>query len=268
MLSFREISSGFRTLGIDPDSPVIAHASLSSLGEVRGGVESLLGGLMANFRAVLTPAFTYKTMIVPEDGPGDNALQYGSARSQNLMGEFFHAGMPSDPSLGVLAETVRRYADAGRSTHPILSFGGIGLDEVLQAQTLAEPLAPIARLAAQNGWVILIGVLHTSNTSLHLAEQMAGRPQFIRWALSLEGVKECPSFPGCSNGFEQAAVGLEDLVRRAQIGGARIRAYPLQPMLERAVAMIRKDPLAFLCDQPDCENCNAVRRRTERQAAN
>jgi aminoglycoside 3-N-acetyltransferase len=193
---------------------------------------------------------------------------YGSARSQNLMGEFFHTGMPSDPSLGVLAETVRRYAGAGRSNHPILSFSGIGLDEVLQAQTLADPLAPIARITAQNGWVVLIGVLHTSNTSLHLAEQLAGRQQFVRWALTLDGVKECPAFPGCSNGFEQAAADFADLARQVQIGGARVRAYPLRAMLERAAACILQDPLAFLCDQPDCENCSTVRRRIEKQAAN
>jgi aminoglycoside 3-N-acetyltransferase len=268
MLSFREISSGFRTLGIDPACPVIVHASLSSLGEVRGGVETFFGGLLANYRAILTPAFTYNTMVVPEDGPEDNALQYGSALPQNLMGEFFQANLSSDPSLGALSEMVRRYAGALRSDHPILSFGGIGVESALRAQTLAEPLAPVERLAEQNGWVLLVGVLHTANISLHLAERQAGRPQFVRWALTLEGVKECPAFPGCSNGFEGAAAGFEDLARSFQLGGAWVRAYPLQPMLERVTAWIRQDPLAGLCDQPDCPHCSSVRRRVEKLAAN
>jgi aminoglycoside 3-N-acetyltransferase len=266
MISFREISSGLKSLGIDPAWPVIAHASLSAFGEVRGGAETLLGALLANYRAILMPAFTYKTMVIPEEGPADNATAYGSALTQNLMGEFFRPDMPADPALGVLAETLRRQPNASRSAHPILSFSGIGVVEALEAQTLTEPLAPVAKLADQDSWVLLIGVYHTANTSLHFAERLAGRPQFVRWALTEDGVKECPGFPGCPNGFEKSDSWLEDLARQVQIGGARVRAYPLQPMIDRIAGIIRQDPLAFLCDQPDCESCNAVRRRIQRPA--
>lgn len=266
MLSFREISSGLKSLGIDPAWPVIAHVSLSAFGEVRGGAETLLGALLANYRAILMPAFTYQTMVIPEEGPADNALAYGSALTQNLMGEIFRPDLPADPELGGLAETLWRQPNAGRSAHPILSFSGIGVAEALAAQTLIEPLAPVAKLAYQDGWVLLMGVDHPANVSLHFAERLAGRPQFVRWALTDEGVKECPGFPGCPNGFEMAASWLEDLSRQVQIGGARVRAYPLQAMVDRIAGMIRQDPLAFLCDQPDCESCNAVRRRIQRPA--
>ncbi len=242
MVSFREISSGFRSLGIDPACPVIAHASLSSFGEVRGGTETLLGALIANYHAILMPAFTYKTMIIPEEGPADNALAYGKAHAQNLMAEFFQPGMPVDPALGVIAEALRLRPDAQRSIHPILSFSGVGAAEALRAQTLSEPLAPLAHLAQQGGWVLLVGVHHTANTSLHLAEQLARRPQFTRWALTLEGVKECPAFPGCPNGFEKVSRFLDDLARQTQVGAARVRAYPLQALLDRIAGMIRHDP--------------------------
>lgn len=266
MISFREISSGLKSLGMDPAWPVSVHASLSSFGEVRGGAETLLGALLANYRAILMPAFTYTTMVIPEEGPADNAVAYGSARSQNLIGEIFRPGLPVDTALGALPEILRRQPTACRSNHPILSFSGIGVTEALQAQTLSEPLAPLAKLADQDGWVLLAGVDHTANLSLHVAERLAGRPQFVRWALTLDGVKECPNFPGCSNGFEKVSSWLEDLLRQVQIGEAWVRAFPLQPMVDRVAGMIRQDPLAFLCDQPDCENCNAVRRWTERSA--
>ena len=66
----------------------------------------------------------------------------------------------------------------------------------MAVQTLAEPLAPIGALAQRGGWVLLLGVNQTVNTSLHYAERLAGRPQFTRWALTYEGVRECPQFPG------------------------------------------------------------------------
>jgi aminoglycoside 3-N-acetyltransferase len=79
-------------------------------------------------------------------------------------------------------------------------------------------------------------------------------------------VRECPAFPGCSQGFENAAVWLENLTRQVRIGGARVRALPLAEMIERLEKVIRHDPQAFLCDLPDCAQCAAVRRSVQRAA--
>jgi aminoglycoside 3-N-acetyltransferase len=260
MLGFRELTSGLKSLGLDSTRPVIVHASLSAFGEVRGGAQTVLGALLAVQPALMMPAFTYKTMLVPEEGPLDNGLEYGESRSQNLMAEFFKMDLPADGSLGSIAETLRVYPAAHRSMHPILSFAGVQVDEALQAQTLEDPLAPVGVLAGQDGWVLLLGVNHTANTSLHYAEKLAGRKQFVRWALTYAGVRECPAFPGCSKGFEKAAVWLENLTRQGRIGGALVRAVPLAAMIERLEKVMRHDPQAFLCDQPDCALCGAVRR--------
>ena len=261
MLGFRDLSSGMRQLNLDPGCPVIMHASLSAFGQLRGGAETLLGAVSSLTAGVMMPAFTYKTMITPEEGPPDNGLDYGSGRDQNRMAEFYQPDMPVDPVLGVTAETLRKLPDAQRSSHPVLSFTGIGVDSALAAQTIAEPLAPIATLEKMGGWVLLVGVNHTVNTSLHYAESLAGRSQFVRWALTYDGVIECPNFPGCSNGFAKAATWLQDLTHRVQIGNARVEAIPLPGMIERISTAIQDDPLAFLCDQSDCGQCGTVRRR-------
>jgi aminoglycoside 3-N-acetyltransferase len=263
MIGYREITSGLRQLGLDPAVPVIVHASLSAFGDVRGGTGTLLGALLASQSAVMMPAFTYKTMLTPEDGPLDNGIDYGQARSQNLMAEFFKPDMPADPSLGFLPEILRVRLESRRSSHPILSFTGVNVEDLLAVQTLADPLAPIGALARRGGWVLLVGVNHTVNTSLHYAERLANRPQFTRWALTYDGVRECPGFPGCSYGFEKATPWLDDVTRRVQIGSAQVRAVPLTAMFERICAAIQQDPQVFLCDQPDCELCSAVRRRIQ-----
>jgi len=260
MISFREMVTGLRELSLDRSRPIIVHAALSKLGEIRGGPEAVLAALLQGSESILMPAFTYKTMLIPETGPENNAIKYGTGLLENRNAEFFDSKMPVDPIIGSLAEYLRRHPRAARSIHPILSFTGIQVEAALAAQTLQEPLVPIRILSEQDGYVLLFGVDHTSNTSIHYAEKLAGRKQFTRWALTRDGVRECPGFPGCSNGFEQGALILENITRRTQIGDAQVRALPLRPMIELITQMIHNDPQALLCGNPNCERCSAVRK--------
>lgn len=267
MISYRDVINGFKALNIEAERPVIAHASLSAFGEVRGGAETLLGTLVTSFAGVMMPAFTYKTMLIPEEGPIENGLRYGSGKDANRMAEFFRPEMPADGLMGVVAETLRQMPAARRSSHPILSFVGVGVDDALAAQSLDEPLMPIGELARRGGWVLLLGVDHTVNTSIHYGERLAGRKQFLRWAITPQGARACPGFPGCSDGFEQIGRFGANFTRSTQIGGARVTAMPLRDLLATVQQVIREDPLALLCSRDDCERCATVR-KTVRSARN
>lgn len=258
MISFRDATQALRAVQINPSQPVIVHASLSTVGEIRGGAETLLGALLSASCGVLVPTFTYQTMIIPEVGPENNACAYGTGKESNRSAEFFAVNLPADPSMGVLAETIRKAPHARRSEHPILSFAGIGVDTALEAQTLNEPLSPIGVLAHQDALVLLIGVDHTANISIHYAERLAGRKQFLRWALTPQGVRECPGIPGCSDGFEQAAAYLKPFTRSIPFGDATLQAVPLAALLETLTPILRQEPLALLCSKGD-ERCAAVR---------
>jgi aminoglycoside 3-N-acetyltransferase len=264
MIGFRDLVAAFRGLGIDPARPLITHVSLSAFGGVDGGAETVLGALLYCYEAVIMPGFTYKTMIVPEVGPPDNGITYG-ARDANLMAEFYRPRMPVDRIIGVIPEALRRHPMAHRSAHPILSFVGINASQFLKRQTLAEPLGPIGALAEAGGWVALLGVNHTVNTSIHYAERLAGRKQFVRWALTRNGIVECPRFPGCSDGFERIAARLQGMGRQAQIGEAQVLAYPLVDLVKIARGWISADPLALLCDRSGCERCQEIRRHVQAQ---
>lgn len=259
VVSFRDIVIGLRSLNIEPDRPLILHASLSSFGEVRGGAETVVGALLSVFPQVMTPAFTFKTCLVPEDGPQENGIHYGTGRDLNQMAEFFTPSMPADKIIGVISETLRKNPQAKRSNHPMLSFAGVGLDELIASQTLEEPLAPIGGLMARGGYVLLMGVDQTVNTSIHYAEKLAGRKQFTRWALTPQGVKESLAFPGCSDGFDDINIYIGDMERQVTIGSAQVRAIPLAPMIAAVKTLIERDPLALLCKRSECERCDAVR---------
>ncbi len=253
-----DLIGGFRALQLG-SKPVIVHSSLKSFGEVDGGAETVVSALLATFDSVIAPTFTYKTMLTPLTGPADNAITYGSGTDQNRMAEFYTPGMPADPLMGIIPETLRRLPNARRSRHPILSFAGINADAAIASQSMDDPFAPIARLAEQDGWVLLLGVNHMVDTSIHYAEKLAGRRQFIRWALTPQGVRECPFWPGCSFGFDAIAPDLARHTRSVVIGTAYTQAVELKILFEAVIARIKKDPLALLCQREDCERCNTIR---------
>jgi aminoglycoside 3-N-acetyltransferase len=259
MLTYRDLCNAFQQLELD-HKPAIAHASLSAFGEVQGGAETILGALLRTVDSLIMPTFTYKTMLVPEDGPKDNAIDYGKSHDPNRLAEFFRPDMPADKSMGIIAETLRRHPQAKRSNHPIYSFAGIHADEAIDAQNLHHPFGPIEVLQSQAGWVLLLGVNHTVNTSIHYGEQLVGRRQFIRWALTLKGVVECPRWPGCSGGFQKIAPSLEWSSQKIRINDTLVQAVPLKDLLETVQELIGADPLALLCDREYCQRCSAVRR--------
>ena len=252
-------TSTIQELRLPTGVPLIVHASMSAFGPIKGGAETILGSIFTVSDQILFPAFTFKTMITPEDGPELNGIEYGSGKSTNAMAEFFHAGMPVDPLIGEVAEKFRWMPDVKRSNHPILSFCGRNLDSVIDSQTLNDPLAPIQTISEQGGWVLLLGVDHTCNTSIHLAEKMSSRRQFVRWALSETGIVECPAYPGCSDGFNQIQPVIQDISRRVQLGNGWIEAVPIQFLVEVARSMMVANPQALLCSRKDCPRCNTIR---------
>ena len=259
-VSYRELVRAFRGLGVDASAPVLMHSSLSAFGHVHGGAESVVGAVLELFETVLVPTFTYKTLVVPETGPPDNAIRYGAHSDRNKMAEFFHPNMPADRLMGVIAETLRQHPNAFRSGHPLLSFAGVNAKEYLIQQILNEPFAPIAALYDAGGWVLLNGVDHTSNTSIHLGERMAGRKMFTRWALMGEMVVTLENVPFCSDGFNAIKPLIDPFTKTAQVGNALIQAMPLQELVTTTRQLISADPTALLCSRTDCMSCNTTRR--------
>lgn len=260
MISFRSFVNALRKLEIDNQQPVIVHTSLSAFGEVQGGVETFLGALLYSFKTVVMPSFTSRTMIIPESGPANNGIEYGSGTQSNLEAEFYQINMPVDKTLGEIPEGFRRHQSSQRTNHPILSFCGIEARGILNSQTILEPLEPIKTLMESDGWVVLMGVDHTSNTSIHLAEQLAGRKQFVRWAITPKEVVECPNIPGCSRGFNALAPRLDGDIRNVNLVSAEIQAILVADLVKTAQDWIAADPEALLCDDPECVSCTTIRR--------
>jgi aminoglycoside 3-N-acetyltransferase len=258
VVTFTDLRLSLLKLGLS-HTPVVAHASLKAFGEVVGGPATLLRAALDSVWALIMPTFTYRSMVTPEVGPPGNGIVYGSDLDLNRMAEPFTPDMPADRLMGIIPEALRRHPRARRTFHPILSFAGVLADRFLAAQTLADPFGVLAALADADGWVLLLGVDHTVNTTIHYAEQLAGRHQLIRWALVPDRIIECPGFPGDSAGFGSIATDLGDDLRQVRVGSALVQAMPIRAILRAVGAQLQKDPAALLCAQADCLRCNAVR---------
>jgi len=259
MLGYDELKHSFTELGLI-NRPVIVHSSLKKFGRIHGGPRAVVQAMVSSFKSVVVPTFTYKTTITPEVGPPNNGITYGGSKDSNKMAERFFPQMPPDTMMGRVPYNLIYEKGATRTSHPILSFAGIRAEEYLGTQTLFDPLAPIGALADSGGWVVLVNVDHSVNTSIHYGEKLAGRKQFIRWALMADRVVECPGYPGDSTGFNAIEKYIEPYSRRLEMDNdAFIQSVPLKQLLDITVELIKKDPLALLCQRPDCERCNAVR---------
>lgn len=268
MLTYRQFVQALKEIGLDSHSQVIAHSGFSAPTKVSGGAKTIVGALTATCGALMMPAFTQRTTIIPPSGPPDNALEYGSETDGNLDAEIYHPELSVDSELGEVSEVMRRYPQTRRSNHPVLSFVGVNLEEALQSQTIEEPFAPIGWLADFDGDVLLIDTDHRSNVSLHRAERLAGRRGFTRWALTEEGVVECRNMPGCPDGLDAIRGRLDGISHAAEFEGLRLEVVPVRDLLNATVGWIHEDPRALLCDRPFCPRCAAVRTSVRKEDVN
>ena len=260
MLQYRDLKNALSELEIKRSDPVIVHASSSLIPQVKGGAQTLLGAILAGADNILMPSFTLKTMIIPEVGPEDNLLEYGSGRVENLSASIFTLDLPSDFEDQAINELFRHYPDVIRSNHPIFSFLGLGLDAALASQTTAEPYGHIQYLQGKNTKILLADKEPSTLFSLHFCEKESGRKQFVRWAMTENAIIECPFFPGCSDGFHKILFHLGNEVKQTQMQDHTWFAVSLDFLIQTALQLLHEDPYALLCNDLHCEKCNLIRR--------
>ena len=246
----RDIVEGLRSLGVEPGHLLLVHSSLSRFGRVEGGaptvVQALLDSVAPN-GTVIVPTFNYGT------------LPYDPATTQSLT--------------GAISDAFWRTPGAVRSNHPTHSFAAIGpwAREMLENHQHMDPLghtSPLGRLFRANGWVLLMGVDHRSNSMIHTAEESMKVPYVgrTRTAAVLRG-KEVTEVtvrrPGCSSGFNVVGDAMRPmgLIREATVGQSTLMLMRAGDIVSVASGMLARDPAALLCHLPDCDRCAWARER-------
>lgn len=170
------IVADLRASGVESGSTLLVHSSLSSLGWVCGGPVALVAALkqaVTDAGTLVMPTFT-ADLSDPAiwEAPPVPASWHDTIRQH--MPAFDRAISPTR-GLGAVVECFRSGTDVVRSDHPQSSFAAWGKhrDFVVQDHGLEIALgerSPLARIYELEGHVLLLGVGHERNTSLHLAE--------------------------------------------------------------------------------------------------
>jgi len=166
-------------IGIVPGMTLIVHSSLSSMGWVCGGPVTVI-------RALETGLGPKGTLIMPTHSadlsdpkgwecPPVDSTWWGTIRETMPP---FDPNLTPTRGMGAIPECFRKQPGVTRSRHPQMSFAAWGADAEYLANT--HPLnnslgeeSPLARVYELDGSILLIGVGHDANTSLHLAEYRA-----------------------------------------------------------------------------------------------
>jgi aminoglycoside 3-N-acetyltransferase len=238
-----------RALGVEAGDTLLVHSSLSALGWVSGGPPAVVDAL----QSVLTDDGTLvmPTHSTQNSDPADWAAPPVPDHWEPVVRETtppYRPDVTPTRGMGAIPECFRTYPDTLRSAHPATSFAAWGADaeRVVADHALDYRLgdgSPLATVSDLGGDVLLLGVGHDRNTSLHLAENRADLPtepvtegaavlrDGERVWVEYENVPErTDDFPDVGAAFEEA-VGLVE----GEVGAATAKLVDQPPLVEFAV---------------------------------
>jgi len=246
----------FKALSVKPGAVIIMHSSLSKIGWTVGGPVSVIRALMQT----LTPE---GTLVMPSfssdnsepsiwENPPVPKSWWGTIRKEMPA---FEPKITPTRGLGTIAETFRNWHDVLRSNHPMSSFAAWGkhakfITENHELIGEFNEESPISRLYELDGQILLIGVNHENNTSIHLAEYRSDFPgkKYIKkgCAMLINNQRkwvEWEELDVDSDDFEQLGADFESKInyKPGKIGIAETRLISLQAIVDFGVEWLKKN---------------------------
>jgi len=160
MTQTQQITHDLIALGVRKGGVLLVHSSLSALGDVEGGPETVIQGLLG----ALGPT---GTLLMP-------ALSYEHVTRRASTFDVWHT--PSN--VGAIPEYFRTRPGTRRSVHPTHSVCAVGprtgelLDDHPLDDTPCGPYSPFHKLRDVGGQLLMLGCGLHPNTSMHAIEEL------------------------------------------------------------------------------------------------
>jgi aminoglycoside N3'-acetyltransferase len=243
-------------LGVRRGDVLLVHTSFRAVRPVEGGPAGLIAALQ---QAVADEG----TLVMPSWTGSDEDV-------------FDPTSTAASSDLGVVADTFWRLPGVSRSGHPF-AFAAFG---PRAARVTGDPIAmpphaaesPVGRVHELDGRILLLGVGHDANTTLHLAEILAGAPYRVAKSITLERdgrpVRiEYGENDHCCQRFLLADEWLRSRGLQAEgpVGQAHARLVRARDVVAVAREQLAANPLVFLHPpEAGCEECDDARRSVSR----
>jgi aminoglycoside 3-N-acetyltransferase len=242
----QRMTQDLRTLGIRPGGILLVHSSLSSLGYVPGGPETVILSLLES----LGPE---GTLLLP-------ALSYEHVGAWQTV--FDVRSTPSN--VGAIPEYFRCRPGTLRSVCPTHSMCGVGplaeaiLGEHHLDETPCGAHSPFRKLRDLGGQLLFLGCGMRPNTSMHAVEEVAQAPYLFRDLITYRLIfadghaEEHRVWHHHFDGWRQRYDRLEALLtpgselRQGPVLAARAHLLDVPAMWTRALAEYARDPYAFV----------------------
>jgi aminoglycoside N3'-acetyltransferase len=236
-------------LGVEAGGVLLVHTSFSKVGPVEGGPD----GLVAALRAAIGPA---GTLVMPSMSDDDD-VPFDAERTPCL-------------GMGVVADRFWRLPGVLRSDSPH-SFAAVGpaAADVTAPHPLDVPHglnSPAGRVYERGGQVLLSGVGHDANTTIHVAETMAGvryrRPKYVMIRAGEQLARyDYQEIDHCCENFNLMDQWLDAAhqQRRGTVGHAEARLMRAREVVEIVVARIRGNETVFLHEYGVDAECDEAR---------
>ena len=257
VVAVESLTRDVAALGIAAGARVLVHSSLKAVGRVENGPDGLIDallGILGPTGTLVAPTFTYRSArFDPATTPGRT---------------------------GVVGEALRRRPRAIRSLHPFYSVAALGpaAGELCRGHENVAGTglgSPLDRLAESGGLVLLAGVGHESNTTIHVGEFHAAVPYLDipfdpAWPTAAEIAGPSGTlrvsydrFAGCSRAFGilEPRLRARAAVTDGRVGAAASQLVSGSVVIDETVALLGEDPAALLCADPGCYRCGRARER-------
>ncbi|MDQ4124626.1 MAG: AAC(3) family N-acetyltransferase [Actinomycetota bacterium] len=244
-------------LGVAEGMTLFVHSSLSSLGWVAGGPQAVVIALQQAVGDAGTLAMPAHSTSLSEPSqwqhPPVPESWWETIRNETPA---FDPRLTPTRGMGRIPETFRSAPGVLRSDHPQASVVARGpsapfLTEGHELDSGVGEGSPMARLYDLDGWVLLLGVTHGRNTSLHLSEYRAtfpgkknerqGAPVMVdgerRWVEFEDLDWDEDDFPEIGAAFEAAT----DEVTVGKVAQAESRLMRQRPLVDFGVQWMERN---------------------------